>query len=461
MINFGWVACLAPPPSMEILITNFRLAERTASEVYSADLARLLNDGFNRVAVLASKQGRLADELSAEGMTVIAHPSELPFRPDIIHGHCNLETMIALLSFPNTPAVYLCHSHLQRREHPPLHPRIKRYLALNGRIGAWLRTELGLGEDEVQLTPGYVDFERFGEPRRVPERPAKALVYDRSTGPGRHLDLLANACICSGIELDIVGDLIGKVPTRPEKLLPNYDLVFASGRSAMEALAAGCGVITGNGGRFGRMVTTDNLKSMQDHNFNVTAADDSEQNVDQLVAEIAAWDWRKLAPVADRLREEVDPRTVRIAHERIYRAAIEEHRSNPLSPEHEFPAVAEWLIGVTDQHHELDSGFLEIQSRITREEKTKKATRRRQQFLNQQLQTEREKVRAARRALFEGANLANRGLRKRLEDEWKEIQKEHGPDGMLIGEAPPEDEIEAQSTERPDDSPQEGVELSG
>ncbi|MFT5465591.1 MAG: hypothetical protein ACI8UO_000686 [Verrucomicrobiales bacterium] len=446
---------------MDILITYFRLAERTASEVYSADLARLLSDGFNRVGVLASKHGRLADELASEGVTVVQHPSELPFRPDVIHGHCNLETMIALMSFPTTPAVYLCHSHLQRREQPPMHPRIKRYLALNARIGQWLLNQLGLAQEEVQIVPGYVDFERFGDPRRVPERPAKALVYDRTTCPGKHLDILENACICSGVELDIVGDLIGKVPTRPEILLPKYDVVFASGRSAMEALAAGCGVITTSGGRFGELVTRDNLGEMQDRNFCVDDFPDCpEQTVKRLAAEFQTWDWRKLAPVADRLRQEVDPRTVRIAHERIYRAAIRDHQLNPLSPEHEFPAVAEWLVGMADQHQKLDSGYLEIQSRITRDQKTRKATERRQENLNQQLQTEREKVRAARRALFEGGNIATRGLRKRLEGEWRDIQKEHGSDEILTAGLPPEPDNDDDTTD-PDDDPNKGVELSG
>ena len=52
---------------MDILITNFRMAERTASEVYAADLARLLSDGFNRIAILAPEKGRLALELESEG----------------------------------------------------------------------------------------------------------------------------------------------------------------------------------------------------------------------------------------------------------------------------------------------------------------------------------------------------------------------------------------------------------
>ncbi|MEM7013297.1 MAG: glycosyltransferase [Verrucomicrobiota bacterium] len=440
---------------MNILFTNFRMADRTGSEVYLADLSRLFVDHGHQVGIFASKVGRLAEELVDHGVCTYEHPDDLPFKPDVIHGQYNLETMIALMTFPSAPAVYHCHSHLQRREHPPIHPRLRRYLALTTKIGDWLTGELGLIDGAVAVTPSFVDFERFGEPRRVPEKPVRALVYDKGTAAGKHLDTLSNSCICAGIELDVLADLVGKTSTRPEKLLPNYDLVFATGRAALEALATGCGVITANGGRFGELVTTNNLATMRESNFSVSE-NDGEQSVELLLGILRSWDWRSLAPVASRLRKELAPETVLEAHLQIYKEVIEEYSVYPEPPEAEFKAMADWLMAMADQHHSLDSGFLEIQSQISQDAKRRKATERKHEFLSKQLQTEREKVRAARRALFEGGNLATRGLRKRLEGEWKEIQKQHEPSSMQFTDSSPE--IEDVEEDKNDDL---GVELSG
>lgn len=413
---------------MKILITNFRLAERTATEVYVRDVARLLQSGRNTVAVLVSNKGRLAEELEAEGIAVAEHPSDVPIEPDIIHGQFNLETVIALLSFPDTPAVYLSHGNRQWREHPPLHPRIRRYLALSTQMGEWLKDELGIAADDFQVIPSYFDIDRFGEPRRLPARPATALVYDRATGPGKHLDNLCNACLCRGIQLDIVGDLIGKVPTRPEALLPNYDLVFASGRSALEALAAGCGVIIVNGGRFGELVTTQNFEAMRDANFSLKDEPIGQpRQVADLVAEVDAWDWRTLAPVSERLRQELDPGEVRLALERVYRKVIREHRDAPPAPAAESRAIAEWLIAISDQHHALDAGFLALQTKIAKSQTVRHATESREDELNRKLRTEREKVRVVRRAMLENSGLATLGIRKQIEDEWEAIQKGRDP----------------------------------
>ena len=56
---------------------------------------------------------------------------------------------------------------------------------------------------------------------------------------------IAAACHAAGITLDVVGGAAGRVSDAPEHLLPAYDIVFAKGRTALEALAVGCATVTG------------------------------------------------------------------------------------------------------------------------------------------------------------------------------------------------------------------------
>ncbi len=416
---------------MKILITNFRLAERTASEIYTCDIATSLVAGGNTVAVFASKKGKLAADLEETGIPVLEHPSDVPFQADIIHGQFNLETITALLSFPDVPAVYMSHGSQQWRGQPPRHPRILRYIAHSTKVGDWLLNSLGLSRRTFQLVPNFVEMARFQEVRRLPEEPRRALIYDRGTAPGRHLDALHHACRCCGIELDIVTDLVGKTSTRPEVLLPQYDLAFASGRAAIEALASGCGVATLAGGHFGGLVTTDNFEEVRDHDFCPSQPRQGQlQSVEEIVAELQKWDWRRLAPLSRRVHEELDTKVTRNRLERLYRKTIKDHAAQPVDPREEFPALAEWLIKMAGQHHAVDSGFLAIQNRVSSLANVGRRTEQQKDELARELEAEKEKVRAARRLLNAG-NPVHRGLRKRIEGEWKEIAKKGDEESHL------------------------------
>jgi hypothetical protein len=44
---------------------------------------------------------------------------------------------------------------------------------------------------------------------------------------------------------------VNRTALQPEALLPNYDVVFAQGRSAIEARSVGCAVVIGSSRRLG------------------------------------------------------------------------------------------------------------------------------------------------------------------------------------------------------------------
>ncbi len=417
---------------MKILITNFRLAERTASEGFVRDLALALHGLGHETCVFVSKKGALAKEVEESGIPVVSRPGDAPFKPDLIHGQYNLETIAALLSFPDRPAVYFSHGTRQWREHPPVHPRILSYLTLSS-AGRGMLLEMGIPGELCHCVPNLVDMERFATVRRLPEEPSRALFYDRGSGQGRHLDEIRQACQRCGIQLDVVGDLVGKSPTRPEVLLPGYDLVFASGRAALEALACGCAVVTVRDGQWGQLVTSANFEQMKEENFSpVTKGGSVSGSVESLVHELENWDWRSLAPVARRVREDLNAPVAAGRLAAIYENVLREDAERRNNARSEFPALAEWLIQLADQHHLVDSGFLAIQHRASSLQSVREESENRTEELTRLWEMEKAKVRAARRH-FKEANLIHHGLWKRIEADWRDIERHH-----LGEEAPPD-----------------------
>ena len=54
---------------------------------------------------------------------------------------------------------------------------------------------------------------------------------------------IVTACEAAGIGVEIVGLNAGNPSDTPELLIPAYDLVFAKGRTVLEAVAVGCAVV--------------------------------------------------------------------------------------------------------------------------------------------------------------------------------------------------------------------------
>src|SRR6185369_4106099 len=82
-----------------------------------------------------------------------------------------------------------------------------------------------------------------------------------------HFAVLKHACGARGIELDGVGRALGSECEAPERILKQYDLVFAKGRCAWEALATGCAVILCDAERLGPYVSSDHLAAYRRKNF--------------------------------------------------------------------------------------------------------------------------------------------------------------------------------------------------
>ena len=241
---------------MQILITNNTLEDRAGTELYVRDLALgLLARGHDPLAY-STRLGDVASELTAAGVTVTDDLDTLTVRPDIIHGHHHLDTMTALLHFPDTPAIYVCHGATPWEESAPRFPRILAYVAVDHACRDRLLEENGIAGDRIRVLLNFVDLERFKRRPQLPAHPQRALIFSNHANEHTHTEAVRSACDRANLRVDVVGKGVGNVSREPEAMLGNYDLVFAKGRAALEALAVGAAVIlcdaAGAGPKIGR-----------------------------------------------------------------------------------------------------------------------------------------------------------------------------------------------------------------
>lgn len=291
---------------MRVLITNYRLVNRTGTELYACDLALTLMRRGHHPVIYSPHLGNLAIAARNEGVPIMDDLERLSVTPDIIHGQQLNETMTALLRFPSTPAVYFCHDWYAERDEPPQFPRVLRYVAVDGTCYDRLVCENGIPEDRVRLLYQFVDLEKFLPRRRpLPAKPRRALALCNATYEDEYLAALRAACARRDVALDVYGAGVERECAEPEKILHEYDIVFAKARTALEAAATGAAVIVYWRCRLGPVARSENLESLRRDNFGVRAmgpqlsAEEFGREVERL---IASYDANDAAEVARRVR---------------------------------------------------------------------------------------------------------------------------------------------------------------
>ena len=285
---------------LRVLITNFTLSGRSGTETYVRDLATTLLRRGHQAIVYCPWEGEIAQELRAATIPVWESMPENAVPPDVIHGHHHLETMAALLRFPGVPALFVCHDPSAWHDAPPRHPRIRRYLAVDEACRDRLVLGHGIAESLVQVVPNAVDLERFRSRSPLPTRPRRALLFCNYSDT-QHADAVRRVCARAGIECDAVGVRSGAPSSEPETLLGNYDLVFAKGRCALEALAVGTAVVICGPWGVGPMVTARELPQLRRLSFGPRAWREPFDPED-LAAEIGRYDAADAAEVSRQVR---------------------------------------------------------------------------------------------------------------------------------------------------------------
>lgn len=336
---------------MRILFTNNTLAHRGGSELAVLDLAARLKRKGHRPVAYSQDLGEVARELMQGGIPVIADLDVLQERPDIIHGHHHLETMAACLRFPDVPAIYVCHGWLPWVELPPTFATIMAYVGVGDVTRERIVTSVRLAGRPALVVPTFFDEERFQPKETIAARPRRALVYNNALTPQHQLvKNIAAACRKHNISLDLRGVALGMATNRPDALLHGYDLVFAVGRSAIEAMACGCAVIVCDDSGVARMAKPGDIADDGHNILNIYERSRERNSQACLGAEIDRYDPSDIALLRDEVRSRRSLSAALARFEDIYANAIQRFADlGPIDPRHllgEASGYLRWLADV-------------------------------------------------------------------------------------------------------------------
>ena len=227
-------------PGLRVLLTNITLASRTGTGstcTTSPSRCSRRHRGGLQPRWARSRTDRAATVPVVSELAAVGSP------PDVIHGHHHPQTMAALLRFPGVPAVFFAHDWNAWWDVPPRFPRIYRYVAVDDTLFDRLAFEQGLPPERLRVLMNAVDLTRFLPRGPLPPKPRRALLFSHTASRGQARRAVEEACRRLGIALEVTGAGAGRSTDRPQELLPRYDLVFARGRCALEALAVGTAVV--------------------------------------------------------------------------------------------------------------------------------------------------------------------------------------------------------------------------
>lgn len=262
-------ATTAPPAQHAcLLIAIDFLTYRSGAELFARDLAIGLRRRGYRIIVHAPQIGDIGAELEAAGVTCNQDLMQLAGAPPrLIIGNTRRATVRALARFVDVPVLSICHDSVHRHGEPPRFTRIHRHVAVDANTRERLLAS-GIDADRVGMIHNGVDTQRFLPRAPLPARPRRAAIFSNYATDGAETAAIAAACAARGITLDVIGKESGTQARDPERVLAQYDLVFAKARCALEAMAVGCAVVLANEGMgMGEMVQSAQLPHLRLWNF--------------------------------------------------------------------------------------------------------------------------------------------------------------------------------------------------
>jgi UDP-3-O-[3-hydroxymyristoyl] glucosamine N-acyltransferase len=273
------------------------------------------------------------------GVPVFSRLEDVPFRPDIIHGHHHVETTLALMHFRSVPGIFVCHDRFAWHDVPPRLSAIRRYVAVDRNCFERIVIEAGVPEERTRVVLNAVDMERFAPRGPLPDAPARALVFSNYATYGPAAATLFEGCRNAGLELALVGSGVGAATSRPEEVLGKYDLVFAKARCALEALAAGCAVILCDRWSFGSMVTRSQVQELRNWNFGMRCLP-WRLTTESISREIARYDRHDAAEVARFVRADASLDRAVLEYLSIYEEVLAESSDICVSVENTVESLA-------------------------------------------------------------------------------------------------------------------------
>jgi len=337
---------------MDILIADAGFNMLGGAERAARDLAVALSERGHRVAAFSAPIGTQARSVPDIGLPTVWSLADLPFRPDVIHAQHHLDAMTAIVGLPGVPAVYHCHG-ATFFDAVPVHPRILRYVAVSSTLAQRISVEAGIAEAAITVVLNAVDQRRFKTIRHPAAELARVALFGNQIAFTPLAETISAAVRRRGLEVDFIGRSFGNEIGDPERVLPQYDLIFASGKSAMDAIACGCAVIIVGFQGCGELVEPHNFERLRSVNFTipVNANWPAEQTIEAALSRYRPDTARE---VTRRLWAEAGLDRLVDAFERLYDEVVGEYRKTPPRQLSERAATAAYLRNLASLTRTLD-----------------------------------------------------------------------------------------------------------
>lgn len=276
--------------------------------------------------------GRVAEEIRSAGIPVIHNLDQLQARPDVIHGHHHLETMAACLKFPDVPAISFCHGWQPWEEMPPAFSSIRHYVAVGETTRERILTEVPLGGRPVSILRTFFNDGLFRLKPKISHKPKRALIFNNAVSTTAPLcSVLFAACDARGMTLELCGLTAGNSNSQPERLLPDFDVVFATGRSALEAAACGCAVIVCDASGCAGLLRPEHLDGDRIALLELSARSAQSTTSELVCRELDLYDPDDLIRLATDVRDRRSLETAVTSVLALYHAVIADAAASPLT----------------------------------------------------------------------------------------------------------------------------------
>jgi glycosyltransferase involved in cell wall biosynthesis len=286
---------------LRILITNRVLLNGSGTETVTRDLALELRKLGHEAVTYSPVVGPVAKQIRAQGTPVFTDIHQINFVPDVIHGHHHAQALTALLQFPDTPAIFVCHDATAWHDDPLIFPRVLRYVAVDHRCQKRFEETPQIPRENIRVLFNAVDLSRFKPRPLLPGKPRRAAIFSNYATKETHTNPVTRACKRLGIALDVIGKGFNTSTFKPEEVLPAYDIVFAKARCALEAMAVGSAVVLCDFPGLGAMVDCANFTQLRQLNFGAGALVHP-LDPELIAAEINKYDAHEAHRVSERAR---------------------------------------------------------------------------------------------------------------------------------------------------------------
>jgi hypothetical protein len=311
--------------------------------MYVYDLALGLQSMGYTPICFTPRRGDLARAMELRGISVIDDLQTMAQSPDLIHGNHTLETLAAAMRFPKVPALYVCHDSTTWHDTAPHLPNIVQYVGVDEACCDRIINGGRIPPERVRQISNGVDTTRFPIRTALPQSPTSILLFGYQFGKSR-IELLRRV---SGLHVEAigVGSKTGYV-TSPATILSQFDIVFARGRSAREAIATGAATIVADSERIGGMVSSSNYDLFERNNFGRRLLE-LPWNPAVLQAEIAKYSASESLRVAKRHVDRTNQAGKIDELLELYQSISEEWDPSKFSPDLYFEQASKWLSWAT------------------------------------------------------------------------------------------------------------------